>query len=159
MNKLRVASFFVVVMLTLAACGGGSDEDAQAPQAQSGRTVAVDMVDHAFKAEGLKVAKGETITFRFTNNGTVTHEAFIGDAQQQLAYSKEVAAIVKKHGGQGAHTANVEPHDDHPEGGLHLDLGKTGELSYTFSKSGEVQIVCYEPGHLEAGMRLTIAVA
>lgn len=160
----RVYRFAALALLvTGAACGGGEgggdDSSGSAESAGSssgsGRTVEVAMVEHAFEAESLgTVKKGETITFKFTNTGTVDHEAFIGDAAAQLAYTEELQKVAKAHAGGGAH--GEDGHDDHPDGSIHLAPGESGELTYTFSEAEEVEIACYEDGHYEAGMKLAI---
>jgi uncharacterized cupredoxin-like copper-binding protein len=160
----RVYKFAVLVFLvTGAACGGGSgseqtqSEGGDQPAGGSDRTVQVEMVEHAFNPADLgTVKKGETITFKFTNTGKVDHEAFIGDAAAQLAYVEQKEEIAAAHTGDAEHAD--DGHDDHPEGSLHLAPGATGELTYTFAEAGEVEIACYEEGHYEAGMRLTIPV-
>lgn len=163
MPAFRRAAPIALLTLTLAACGGGggsgdsaADSTTTAPSAD--RTITVDMVDHAFKAEALQVRKGETVAFRFTNNGSVEHEAFVGNAGEQLAYSREVVRLKEAHDAEGAHADGSGAHP-HPEGAVHLAPGKTGDLAYTFDEAEEVEIACYEPGHLEAGMRVVVAVA
>lgn len=157
----RVHTIVVLAALvTGAACGGGSgDEQTQSDGNDGGseRTVQVEMVDHAFNAAALGTVKeGETITFKFTNAGKVDHEAFIGDAAAQLAYTEQLQKVAAEHSGGSPHAD--DGHDDHPEGSIHLAPGATGELTYTFSESEEVEIACYESGHYEAGMKLSIPV-
>lgn len=160
----RVSTFVIlVVLIAVGACGGGSGDDQTQSQGAgqstggSVRTVQVDMVEHAFNAAELgTVKKGETITFKFTNTGAVGHEAIIGDAAAQLAYTEQLQKITNDHAGAAAH--GDDGHDDHPGGAIHLAPGATDELTYTFSEAGEVEIACYEVGHYEAGMKLTIGV-
>ena len=35
---------------------------------------------------------------------------------------------------------------------VHVALGKTGELVWTFDKPGQIGFACLIPGHFEAGM-------
>ena len=35
---------------------------------------------------------------------------------------------------------------------VHVEPGKTGEMVWTFDKSGEIGFACLIPGHFEAGM-------
>ena len=146
----------LAVTVAVAGCSGGSSETqkgTEKPEGGSSRTVQVDMVDRSFKASALgTVKKGETITFKFTNTGKLDHEAFIGDAAEQLAYNEELQKTADSHSG------GDDGHDHHPEGVIHLAPGATGELEYTFSDSDEVEIACYEPGMYEAGMKLVIPV-
>lgn len=149
------------VLITLSACGGGTAEVASQTDGEASaapRVVQVEMVDHSFSAPALgEVTVGETITFEFVNKGTVDHEAFIGDAAEQLAYAEEMEKVAAAHAGDSAH--GDDGHDDHPEGSLHLAPGESGKVTYTFEEAEEIEIACYEPGHYEAGMRLTIAAA
>lgn len=157
--KLAVLAV-LAVLVTGAACGGGGSgeqTDKGTDNGGSDRTVQVEMVDHGFKAAALgTVKKGETITFKFTNAGKVDHEAFIGDAAAQLAYTEQQQKIAGQHSGASPHAK--DGHDDHPKGGIHLAPGAAAELTYTFSEVEEVEIACYEAGHYEAGMKLTIQV-
>ena len=151
----------LAVLVTSAACGGGSDgetaESEGGGQSNGERIVQVEMVDHAFNAAALgTVKKGETITFKFTNAGKVAHEAFIGDAAAQLAYTEQLQKTAAEHSAASPHAD--DGHDDHPEGAIHLAPGASGELTYTFREAEEVEIACYEAGHYEAGMKLTIPV-
>lgn len=153
----KLALLAVTVTLAVAGCsGGGSEAPKGTEKAEGGssRTVKVEMVDKSFKAAGLgTVKKGETITFKFTNTDKVDHEAFIGDAGEQLKYNEELQKNADSHADGGD-----DGHDHHPEGAIHLAPGATGELTYTFSDNDEVEIACYEPGMYEAGMKLVIPV-
>lgn len=152
-----VTAAALAALLAASACGsgGGTDADAQTRNEDADRIVDVEMVDHEFRMEALgTVNEGDTITFRFTNAGSEDHEAFIGDAAEQLAYTEGLEKITKAHAGGEAHTD--DGHDDHPEGSIHLAPGESGELTYTFGDADEVEIACYEAGHYEAGMKLTI---
>ena len=153
----RLAVLAVAATVAVAGCSGGSSETptgTDKPQGGSSRTVKVDMVDRSFNAPSLgTVKKGETITFKFTNTGKLDHEAFIGDAGEQLAYNEELQKTADSHADGGD-----DGHAHHPDGSIHLAPGATGELTYTFSDSDEVEIACYEPGMYEAGMKLVIQV-
>ncbi len=150
----------LVALVAVSACGGSGEQQTQpkgsTPSTGGGvRTVQVEMVDRAFRAPALgTVRKGDKITFTFTNNGKLDHEAFIGDAAAQLAYVEELQKITKSHAGASPH--GNDGHDDHPKGSVHVKSGDTAELTYTFSEGEEVEIACFETGHYEAGMKLTI---
>lgn len=138
MKKLRFTTAAVVVVFMAAptaACGGGG-----------GRVVKVEMTDNAFNPNSSTASVGETVTFRFTNNGSATHEAFIGDAEAQA----EHAETMKSDSGG---------HDAHGGEGLTLEPGESGELSFTFDEPGKILIGCHQSGHYETGMKATVTVS
>jgi uncharacterized cupredoxin-like copper-binding protein len=118
--------------------GGAGDAD---------RVVEVRMVDSAFDPATFSVASGETVTFRFTNEGAVAHEAYIGDAADQAAHEEEMSE--RAHGG----------HAEESDRAITLDPGQDGELTWTFEEEGSIEIGCHEPGHYAAGMRASVAVS
>ena len=140
-RKYRKGPLLMALALVAGACGGGGGE------AQADRVVEVAMTDNAFQPNALTVAEGETVTFRFTNNGSVVHDAFIGDAEEQ-----------KEHG-EAMDAGDMEGHNMEHGEALLLDPGDSGELTYTFDKGGEVLIGCHQPGHYEAGMKSTVSVS
>jgi uncharacterized cupredoxin-like copper-binding protein len=123
-----------------AACGGNGGAGGEAE-----RVVNVEMVDNAFNPASIDVSSGETVTFRFTNNGSVAHDAFIGDEEAQ-----------KEHG--EAMKNNSGGHEAHGGEGIIVDPGDTGDYTYTFEEAGQILIGCHQPGHYEAGMKSTITV-
>ena len=141
-----------VTVLTLAACGGSAhDNMGMGSNSASSRTVNIQMTDLAFTPDAIAVAvaSGETVTFVFTNNGRVEHDAFIGDAAAQSAHAVRMNAT----GG------NANGHHMADDGGISVKPGKTGKLRMTFEQAGMLEIGCHEPGHYEAGMRATLSVA
>ena len=150
MRALRVAGVVVAMAVTLAACGGG--DDAATPDGdERRRTVDVEMVDVAFEPAKLEVARGETVRFRFTNNGKVAHDAFIGDSDAQADHEADM-----REGGDGGHGGG---HGDDAEDAITVDPGDSGELVYTFAEAGTVEVGCHQPGHYAGGMRITVEVA
>ena len=139
-----LAVTFVVLVAT--ACGGGGDSEPATPQRQGDTsTVNVEMVDIDFKPESLRVNKGETVRFVFTNSGRVRHEAFIGNAAAQVDHEREMREGTE-HGGHGGTEA------------VTVDPGGTGELTYTFNEAGTIEIGCHEPGHYPVGMKINVEV-
>jgi uncharacterized cupredoxin-like copper-binding protein len=130
-----------VAVLALAACGSDADEDTSA----GGRTVEVEMVDNAFEPAELTVAEGETVTFKFTNNGDVIHDAFLGDTAAQAEHEEEMGDEAGHHGGGESDAISVEP-------------GEIGTLTYTFEEAGRIEIGCHQPGHYDAGMKSDVTV-
>jgi uncharacterized cupredoxin-like copper-binding protein len=132
----------VTAAMFAAACGdgGATAEDAD-------RVVEVSMTDNAFDPNSLSVKSGETVTFRFTNDGALPHDAFIGDAEAQ-----------KEHG-ESMDSGDMEGHNMDDGDSLLLEPGKSGELTHTFEDAGEILIGCHQPGHYEAGMKSTVTVS
>ena len=49
-------------------------------------------------------------------------------------------------------------HGGGDEEALTVDPGETGELTHTFEESGSIEIGCHQPGHYNAGMKITVEV-
>jgi uncharacterized cupredoxin-like copper-binding protein len=135
----------------VAACGGSgpsaataNGEDESTPAGT--RTVEVAMEDIKFDQTSLTVRTGETIEFRFVNDGKVAHDAFIGDVEAQMEHDAEMAEMGDASG--------------HPieEAAVVVQPGDSGELSYTFSEPGTYQVGCHQPGHYAAGMKIDVTV-
>lgn len=121
--------------LFLLACVASLDALAQ-------RVVAITMDDTMrYDPSEITVKRGETVTFKGTNKGKLVHELVIGSKKQL----EEHAEHMRKHPGMdhGSHTG---------DGMLRLEGGKSGEMSYRFTKAGTFYYGCLEPGHFEAGM-------
>jgi uncharacterized cupredoxin-like copper-binding protein len=140
--RLVLTAWAVTASLVTAACGGSGDTDTGSGAT---RTIDVKMVDIAFEPSEITVKKGEKVTLRFTNEGKIDHEAFIGDAEDQAEHEKDVAAGEAHHGDDGEGAVNVKP-------------GKTATLTYIFDEAGSTQIGCHEPGHYAAGMKIDVSV-
>lgn len=136
-----------VSVISMAACGGGADEDARSEPADAGRTITIRMTDNAFDPTQIQVTKGEKVMFRLVNDGTVDHEAYIGTEKAQEDHAAEMAA--------GSEHAGMEMPGD-PK--MTVKPGKTGELAYTFDERGTLVVGCHQPGHWEAGMKATVTV-
>lgn len=144
----KAAIIGAAVTVLGAACGGGADSGGSA---EADRVVEVAQTDNAFSPDAITATVGETVTFKFTNNGAVAHDAFIGDAKAQEEHGKDRAKSGEDSMGGG---------EDSMGGGeaLMLEPGKSGELTYTFDEAGEILIGCHEPGHYEGGMKATVTV-
>ena len=140
----------LVAALALGACGSGDSAGDAAL-----RTVEVEMVDIAFKPTSLSIAKGETVEFVFKNTGRIDHDAFVGDRKAQDAHEAEMRGGGKGDKGHG----DGGDHDDDAADAVTVKPGKTERLKYTFDTAGTVEIGCHQPGHYEAGMKVTVAVA
>ena len=142
-------------MLAWAACGGsdGTDErtSTEDPQAEA-RDVHLSMVDNAYSPSTVDVEEGETVRFVFHNDGSVRHDAVIGDAATQHMHEQEVRAA-----GEAAQAADAMSHGPVPA--ITIEPGQTGELVHTFDEAGRMIVGCHEPGHYDAGMQISVDVA
>jgi uncharacterized cupredoxin-like copper-binding protein len=148
--------------LVLAACGSDDDDSTGGGSKQ---TVDVRMVDNDFQPASLSLHKGDTVTFRFTNVGSQVHEAFIGNADAQDEHEKEMTdkgddsdksdmadegATTTDGGSMGGNAADKDEIEVRPS--------QSGELTYTFDKTGTFEVGCHEPGHYAGGMKIHITV-
>lgn len=109
------------------------------------RTIKVDMADSMrFTPGDLTVKRGDTVKFVVHNGGQVLHEMVLG-TKKAIA---EHAGLMKKF-----------PEMEHADANMaHVKPGKSGEIVWKFTKAGEFQFACLQPGHFEAGMvgKLTV---
>jgi uncharacterized cupredoxin-like copper-binding protein len=162
MKKLPILTLATLVAVYSAAFAHGDEEHAKArkfdpskvevtdfgqegnPQKVS-RTVKIDMTDNMrFTPADLTVKRGETVKFVVHNGGQVLHEMVLG-TKKALA---EHAELMKKF-----------PDMEHSDPSMaHVKPGKNGEIVWQFTKAGEFQFACLQPGHFEAGMvgKLTV---
>ena len=142
----RIVAVGVIGAIILAACGHGHDHHGhQSAVGEPGdaknvsRTIEVAMTDTMrFSPALINVKQGETIRFVVKNTGQVKHEMVLGTMKEL----KEHAETMKKH-------PNME-HDD-PNQAV-ADPGKSAQLLWRFTKAGEFDFACLQPGHFEAGM-------
>jgi len=95
--------------------------------------------DMRFTPSRIEVRLGETLRLVMRNSGAVLHELVIG-TQQEL---EEHAALMQKFPGM----EHDEPYM------AHVKPGQTGEIVWTFNRSGEFDFACLIAGHFQAGMR------
>lgn len=129
----------------LAACGG---EGGGAPAGAKSRTVNITMRDIAFSPSAVTVARGEKVTFVFTNEGKVAHDAYVGDPGAQNGHEREMRS-----GDAGGHDGHGEDAD-----AITVEPGKTGRLTQTFDDAGATEIGCHQAGHYAAGMKVAVTV-
>jgi len=141
----------VGIALVAAACGADGDDDTAGGDDAEVRTVEVDMVDIAFEPDRLEVNAGETVRFVFTNRGEVAHDAFIGGADAQADHEAEMREADSDDGHGGGH--------DDDSDAVTVDPGDTEELTHTFAEAGTLEVGCHQPGHYDAGMKITVEVA
>lgn len=109
------------------------------------RTIRVDMADNMrFTPADVTVRRGETVKFVVRNDGKVLHEMVLG-TKKAIA---EHAELMKKFPAMEHADANM----------AHVKPGKAGEIVWQFTRAGEFQFACLQPGHFEAGMvgKLTV---
>lgn len=139
------AAVTVAALAALAtACGGGSHDTAGhstgTGASGAGRTVEITMVDTAYRPTDVTVSRGETVTFRFRNEGTAVHEAFLGDEAAQEGHHAQMqpgttTAMEDGHGGDGRpgtsmamagmraqEEAHEEAHGDDGHGGTSMAM-------------------------------------
>ncbi|MEO7380259.1 MAG: cupredoxin family protein [Paracoccaceae bacterium] len=110
------------------------------------RSVEIAMDDSMrFNPSSIDVKKGETIRFVLKNGGKLKHEMVLGTIEE---LKKHAALMLKFPEMEHAdpNQASVEP-------------GKTGELIWQFTKSGNFDFACLQAGHYEAGMKGQVIVA
>ncbi len=110
------------------------------------RTINIDMADTMrFSPDVLNVRLGETVKLVVRNTGKTIHELVLG-SEDEL---KKHAELMKKF-----------PNMEHDEPYMaHVKPGTTQTITWRFSKPGTFAFGCLLPGHWEAGMKGTIAVA
>ena len=126
---------------------GGHDDAIGVPgdAAKVTRTIAVDMSDNMrFTPARISVRRGETIRFRVTNSGRLKHELVLGTKQELEEHYKAMLKF---------------PEMEHEEANMiTLAPAKTGEIVWKFTRSGQVDFACLQPGHYDAGMKGQIVV-
>lgn len=156
-----IASFFISSTLlfgTAAQAGGthagghGDKHDETAAIGEPGkpalakRTVTVAMSDAMrFEPASVTVRQGETVHFVVQNKGQLVHEFVLGTTSEL----KEHAELMKKF-----------PNMKHEEPNMvSVAPGKTGEVTWKFTRAGTVDFACLQPGHFDAGMKGAVTVA
>ena len=81
-NALAVMSVIAVASIVLAACGSSGSSTAKP---NSSGVVEITMKDQKFSPDRIELKAGETVTFRFMNDGALVHEAFIGTMAELFA--------------------------------------------------------------------------
>lgn len=145
---MRTTVLVVPLALATLSAGCGTD-DSSSSGTEGTRAVRIEMRDNRFVPDSVTVSAGETIRFEFTNDGSVTHDAFIGDATAQSDHEAEM-------GDTGGH--DMDGHDMGDQDAVTVEAGKTGTLTHRFRDGDDVLIGCHQPGHYDGGMKLTFDV-
>ena len=91
--------------------------------------------DLRFYPDVVPIVAGETITFEVTTMGINAHEFMVGPAADVAADTEGTPEVAD------------------------IGMMQTRSLTYTFAGSGPFSFACHAPGHYEAGMKGTIAIA
>ncbi len=142
----RTLLLAVAIVINAAACSGDDGSGTVASEGDE-RTVEIEMRDIAFSPDKLDVRAGETVRLVFRNTGKVKHDAFIGDEKAQADHEEEMSSDA----GNGMDRSGGEE-------GIIIEPGESGELTHTFEEAGTLLIGCHEPGHYDAGMRISVDV-
>ena len=98
-----------------------------------------------FSPASLLVKQGETIRFTIKNTGKISHEFVLGTTKDLKSHYE----VMKKN-----------PEMEHADDNMRtVKAGQSGELLWQFTKAGTVDFACLHPGHFDAGMKGSIAVA
>ena len=148
-------SALVLGALTLILSGCGGDDDTATPSDDA--VVEITMKDSRFDPTKVEVEAGDEVTFRFTNDGELDHEAFVGTESEQNAHEDEMRSSDE----DTSDTSHSEGHSgmaNDSERDITVVPGDSGDLHYTFEEPGTVLIGCHEPGHYRGGMKATVTV-
>ncbi len=129
------------------------------------RVITVTLKNMQFHPARIEVKDGETVRFHVVNKDPVVHEFSFATPAEQKEHRAEMAMMVKA----GMMSTDrivsttmtmpngmVMKHDD-PNAVL-LAPGQTGDIAWTFTKPGTLQVACNVPGHFEAGMKGRLSV-
>jgi uncharacterized cupredoxin-like copper-binding protein len=150
-RRISILTTAAITTLVLAGCGAArSTDDASTAPNDDHTVIDVTMTDMAFTPTAVNVKAGDTVLFRFRNDGMAIHEAVIGDDAFQQEHAEEMAAM-------GSTDTMHHGSSDEPAP-LVVQPGDTGEITYTAAAAGSLLIGCHQPGHWEAGMKASIDV-
>ena len=149
----KLFSALALAALAAAGCSNADDSGAAATAARPPVVVKITMRDNAYEPSEVTVPKGRAVTFRFTNEGTVDHEALIGDEQAQQDHAREMMSSTSTDGGDmaGMHHAGAGT-------AITVKPGGSDTITTTFDTSGTFLIGCHVPSHYEQGMKATVTV-
>ena len=142
----RIIGAVALVAIVAAGCADKNSTSTTAGPARM--RVEITMTDNAYSPSAVTVPKGEKVVFKFTNSGSVEHEAIIGDTSVQDDHAQEMMdghSMSGMGGDASDRTVTVKP-------------GKTAEITTTFDAAGTLIIGCHVPGHYEAGMKAMLKV-
>jgi uncharacterized cupredoxin-like copper-binding protein len=125
----------------------------------TGRVVRIEMTENAYNLPRVQVRAGETIRFVVVNRGQFLHEFSFAPAEVHAAHRPEMAMMMDH--GMITHERVISLTMTMPDGqrmdhtapnSILVEPGKTGEISWRFTRAGTIEIACNLPGHYETGM-------
>ena len=109
------------------------------------RTITMSMNDAMrFTPDRIEVRTGETIRFELHNEGKLRHELVLGEPEA-LRRHAAMMQMMPDMQHSGPNMASLAP-------------GERGQLIWKFTRTGTVTFACLQSGHLEAGMKGSVAV-
>lgn len=146
----KVLSVLVLAALVAAGCANGDSKTTSEPA----MVVKITMLDNKYEPNQVTVPKGREVTFEFTNQGTVAHEALVGDEQAQMDHAQEMMSSTSTDSGDmgGMHHSGADS-------AITVKPGKSDSITTTFDKAGTLLIGCHVPLHYEQGMKATVKVS
>lgn len=146
----KVLSVLVLAALVAAGCANGDSKTTSEPA----MVVKITMLDNKYEPSQVTVPKGREVTFEFTNEGTVAHEALVGDEQAQMDHAQEMMSSTSTDSGDmgGMHHSGADS-------AITVKPGKSDSITTTFDKAGTLLIGCHVPLHYEQGMKATVKVS
>ena len=142
--------------------------------------IEIDMADHSFSPEALRIPAGQPVQLVFTNMGEMEHEFMagrtVGDGDFEVDLFAGLDVEIRTEGAEHVHEEVAEDHDDaaehhdnadghHGDGGDHgtmVLLEEGGRASMTFTLPvelrGEWEMACFITGHYRRGMHGTVSV-
>lgn len=131
-QRFGLISMLILVLLGVAACGGGSG-------GAGGTTLKVTGKDIAFSETQMTAAANQPITVNFTNSGALAH-SIIFDLPPANDKAGDVGVPPGWANGQG------------------IAAGQSATLNLPALPAGQYRYYCAVPGHTEAGMVGTLTV-
>ena len=168
-KRLILAACALALSTPSWASPGHYDFGQPAPATKASRSIEVVMGDMTFYPGALDIKAGETVRFVLVNKGQLLHEFNLGNAAMHADHQQEMLKMQQS--GQLLPTA-MKPGMDHAAMGhdqvsmrhddpnsVLVEPGKTGELTWTFSKATRLEFACNIPGHYQAGMKGDLTVS
>ena len=170
--------FGALALAGLVAAGCANQADTTAHSGSGGSAamvIKISMTDNKFEPAKVTVPRGRRVTFRFTNEGSVKHEALVGDADAQDEHAREMMSSSTMMSGSmdpgdmmgDSSMPSSTMMDSGDMGGMQhsgadsavtVDPGDSADVTTTFDKAGDYVIGCHQPGHYEAGMKAMVNV-